>query len=112
MTIVNVKTEETSTPLAANAQYTGKIHVMDFVKYFKVFIISDKAGTLYVKHSDDKNTWYDADKSPFSYDSTWVNIGINLAWRPFKKYMRVIYLNGTVAQTSFKLTVMLEVDLP
>jgi hypothetical protein len=26
--------------------------------------------------------------------------------------MRVIYLNGTVAQTSFKLTVMLEVDLP
>lgn len=95
----------TTTPLDADATFTGTS--TDILNYASMSLLveADQAsatGGLKVQYSYDESTWHDGEAYTIPADTT-------KFFTPPKqaRYMRVVYTNGAVAQTSFKLYMML-----
>ncbi|MEM2386089.1 MAG: hypothetical protein QXO67_03810 [Candidatus Bathyarchaeia archaeon] len=98
---------DTTTPLGANATYTGASRDtfistnFPYPRYalFMACALADQAGTLYIDESPDNTTWINGVKSA----SVAANTPTILEHKPIYRYVRVRYVNGATAQTSFRL---------
>ena len=97
---------DTTTPLGANASYTGtardrQIDSSVYVYYsrFVVRSLADQPGTLHVDESPDGTTWVLSVKSVQATANTVAEI----VHEPVYRYVRVRYVNGATAQTTFRL---------
>lgn len=87
-----------TTPLAGNASFTGTGVDVSIYGLITVFVFADKAGTLKLEFSTDNSNW----DNIISYnipasDAEHVQIG------PQARYFRVVYTNGSAAQSTFRL---------
>jgi hypothetical protein len=95
-----------STPLGGGAVFTGtSIDVLNYA-IIAINVTADQASAtngLSVQQSSDGTNW-DHD------DSYTISAGIakNFTVQPYAQYMRVVYTNGAVAQTAFRLQVILK----
>lgn len=101
-----ITTIETTTPLAANAVFTGQWHDSQITGdiYALITCRADVAGSILVQLSDDNSN---ANFS-FNADASSIATGINqLHHYPAflrARFWRVLYTNGAAPQTSFELT--------
>ena len=66
---------------------------------FNAFAFADRAGTMRIEASNDNSTWY-----PASDDVTvGVNSPLRLSIPVMTRYHRVVFVNGSTANTNFKL---------
>lgn len=88
-----------STPLGANAAYTSAAYDHQSFQRFGVWVLADQAGTLQIQYSSDATTWFNAAPSTAVVANTPVTVEVPSVYR----YCRVVYTNGAVAQTSFRI---------
>lgn len=96
----------TSTPLGAGSTFTGTgIDILDYA-IISINVFSDQASAidgLKVQQSSDGTNWDLEDV--FSIP---VNIGKTFSFQTAAKFFRIVYVNGSVAQTVFRLQVVLK----
>jgi hypothetical protein len=95
--------ESNTTILGISAQYTGASFdtMADGVNFTGVtgLVTSNQAGTLYIDQSPDGTNWYTTDTIAVSASGLGkINFDILV------RYLRVRYVNGATAQTSFNLS--------
>lgn len=90
----------TTTALPANATWTSPS--IDMLNHSKLYItvFADQAGTLYIDQSPDGSNW-DVTESI----SVLANTGVAVIREIAARYCRVRYVNGSAAQTVFRLYV-------
>lgn len=97
--IFRFKAGGTTTILGANATYTGStLDALQF-KRFTGAVSASHAGTLALEQSDDGITWY-------RLTSTAITAGTPAKFTEdiVLRYIRMVYINGATAQTSFFLS--------
>ncbi|MGB9866709.1 MAG: hypothetical protein ACPLPR_02220 [Bacillota bacterium] len=92
---------DTTTPLGANASFTGTTRDTGSTgqyNKFRVSVYADQPGTLYIDVSRDGSTWRQA-------ASIAVGAGEykELEIKVFRRYVRARYVNGSTAQSAFEL---------
>jgi len=90
---------ETTTPLAAGAEYIGTAldrHLRTHA-WFHAMAFADVDGTIYIDQSLDGTNW-----DLVSSTSLTGGTGKALSVRVVARYVRIRYVNGTVAQTVFR----------
>lgn len=91
----------TTTPLAEDGVFTGEaFKVLNYGIYF-VSIFSDvesAADSLCIEQSHDGTNWEHTDEFEIP-----ANKGKNFSINPFAEWIRVVYTNGSVAQSVFRL---------
>ena len=88
----------TTTALAANASWTSASEeILNFGRITGT-VFADVAGTLYVEQSPDNTNWDVVD----SWSVT-ANAGLGFSVELVGRYVRVRFLNGATAQTTFRL---------
>ena len=95
----------TTTAIGIGSIYTGAS--IDGIRYRRLTgkVFSDQAGTLTIQHSDNATTWDTlltvsvATSTPEKFDEVL-----------YAQYVRVVYTNGTTAQTAFRLSGYLSVE--
>jgi len=95
----------TTTALGVSGTYTSAS--IDGIQYRRLTgkVFADQAGTLEIHHSDDGTTWDTitsisvSASTPASFDEP-----------IYTRYIRVNYVNGTTAQTAFRLSGYLSVE--
>lgn len=90
----------TTTPLAGDATYTGTGEQNQY-PHVLVYLFSDTAGTLYFDWSVDGSNWH-----VFPVAGIAVSANIPKYWPAVKggRYFRVRFVNGSSAQSTFRLT--------
>lgn len=87
-----------TTPLAGNASFTGTGIDVSNYGVITTFIYTDQPGTLYMQSSIDNVHWDDSRAYVIDgYDAEHIQSG------PQARYFRVVYTNGTSAQSIFRL---------
>lgn len=88
----------TTTPLAENATWTSTAE--DVLNWSRITgtCFADQAGTLYVDQSSDGTNWDVIDSWAVS-----ANAGIGFTVELVGRYVRIRYVNGTNAQSVFRL---------
>jgi hypothetical protein len=93
-----------TTALAANASVTlGPADALSY-KYINISVFADQAGTLYIDQSPDNTNW-DITQSI----SVSAGVGQAISQEIAARYVRVRYVNGATAQTTFRLYAWLRV---
>jgi hypothetical protein len=92
----------TTTPLAGDATFTGTGEQNDYPDVF-VMLKSDADGTLYFDFSNDGTNW-DSTYPVLGYDCNAGIPEVHVA-RKAGRYFRARYVNGSDAQTYFRMTV-------
>lgn len=98
---------DTTTALGASASFTGTARDTQvdssspycFLGFIRAAALADQAGTLFIDESPDNTTWVLGVKSA----SVSANAVAILEHKPIYRYVRVRYVNGATAQTSFRL---------
>lgn len=97
---------ESTTPLATNATFTGTTRdvgvsasVNATWKNFNAFVFSDQTGTMRIETSIDNITW----RRATSDISISANSPLSSSVVITARYYRVVFVNGTTAQTAFML---------
>lgn len=88
----------TTTPLAANATYVSAVE--SYLSTYKIVgtVFADASGTLIIEQSQDNTNW--------DYQTTFsvtANTGLAFNVEKVAQYTRARYVNGTTAQTVFRL---------
>jgi hypothetical protein len=92
----------TTTALAANASVTlGPYDALNY-KYINISVFADQPGTLYIDQSPDGTNWDVSESISVS-----ANAGQAISREIVARYVRVRYVNGATAQTTFRLYVWL-----
>ncbi|MEM4844526.1 MAG: hypothetical protein QXU08_08975 [Ignisphaera sp.] len=90
----------TTSPLGANASWTSaSIDMLNYTKLY-VTVFANQAGTLYIDQSPDGSNWDVTESISVS-----ANIGVAVVREIVARYCRVRYVNGSTAQTVFRLYV-------
>jgi hypothetical protein len=107
---------DSTTALGASATFTGttrnlQVSTSPIVVYYagiRVIVTANVAGTLYVDESPDGNTWLQGAASAA------VSAGavVTLSYKAVNGYVRVRYVNGSTAQSSFGLYSRIVGDIP
>lgn len=101
----------TTTLLGISAVFTGP--TVDAIQARRITGVaaSDQTGTLHVEQSDDATTWNRATLYAVAgTDATDPDVDVGLAGTAFfdfpvtQRYVRLVYVNGAVAQASFRLS--------
>ena len=100
---LQLSVDSTTTPLAANGTYTTATAV-DISNMRRVFgtVISDQAGTLYVRQSSDAANW-DIESSFTVAANDAAGEGVGFSVEVVAPYAQLYYVNGATAQTVFRL---------
>ena len=88
--------------LAVSATFTGTSRDAGTTPAYQRFVasaIADQAGTLKIQRSTDATTWRDA-----AIVAVAANVPAELTVLVTARYHRVLFVNGTTAQTLFLLT--------
>jgi len=95
----------TTTALGADASYTSA--TFDALLYRRITgkVFADQDGTLNLQHSDDGTTW-----DTLTNMSVTANTPVKYDEPIYCRYVRVNYVNGAVAQTTFRLSGYLSAD--
>jgi len=90
---------ETTTPLGAGAEYIGtRLNRNDRTHaWFHAMGFADVDGTIYIDQSHDGTNWDLVSSTPLTGGA-----GKALSERVVSRYVRIRYVNGTVAQTTFR----------
>jgi len=90
---------ETTTPLAANAEYVGPALDRKYRThaYIHAMAFADVDGTIYIDQSHDGSNWDYSESAALTGGA-----GAKLSSRIVARYVRIRYLNGTTAQTTFR----------
>jgi hypothetical protein len=109
---------DSTTALGANATFTGTTRNLQastvtspFVVYYagiRVIVTANVAGTLYIDESPDGNTWLQGAAS----GAVSAGAVVTLSYKAVNGYVRVRYVNGSTAQTSFGLYSRIVGDIP
>lgn len=94
----------TSTPLAANATFTGTLEEVSDYASISVQIFTDQASAtsgFKPQYSSDGTNWDDGDS--YSIAITPAGNGKFFSFPPQAKYFRMIYTNGATLQTAFRM---------
>lgn len=86
-------------PLGISASFTSPWIPVSGISSIRVGILTDQAGILFTQHSDDNGVTI-LRSSPQPVEA---NKGEFLSFHPRSSYFRVVYTNGTTAQTSLHL---------
>jgi len=89
---------ETTIPLGAGNTFTGQLHDAAIYKTIFVTAYSDQNGTIKIQQSGDKTNW-DLENTQAVAGGTGISLNVDLSLR----YVRIVYDNGGVAQTIFRL---------
>lgn len=92
---------DSTTPLGANATFTGTSRLLgnpNFTDKFRAFANADQGGTLYIEQSRNGSTWHALNSVSVS-----ANTPTTLEASIYMQYVRVRYVNGATPQTSFEL---------
>ncbi|MEM3955113.1 MAG: hypothetical protein QW047_08870, partial [Sulfolobales archaeon] len=89
--------ERTTTALGANATYTSRTYILQNLESVNFYAFADQAGTIYVDISFDGSTW----RVLKSY-SVSANTTVSDIIKPFSRFMRFRYVNGSTAQSAFE----------
>ena len=101
-TVKRVHAYKNTTPLALNATLTGEaVECINFIRALGI-VFSDQAGTLWLDQSDDNVTWYWINSKAVT-----ANTAATFDFPCMARYIRVRYINGAVAQTSFVVSMYL-----
>ncbi len=94
---------ETTTPLTANAVYTGSWLDLGSsgYSYILALVYSDQSGTLYIEQSHDGSTVIRQDSLSYTGGDTSGNL---MKVQVMARYVRLRYVNGATDQTTFVLT--------
>jgi hypothetical protein len=98
----------TTTPLGANATFTGTSEMTNGygIIYINVYAsVASAADGLLIEQSSDGINWDHDDKYTVPALS-----GKNYSINPYARYLRVSYTNGAVAQTAFRLQTILKTN--
>jgi len=92
-------TLETTTPLGAGAEYVGtSIDRRDYTHaWYHAMAFADVDGTIYIDQSHDGTNWDYVESQPLTGGA-----GAKLSSRVVARYVRIRYLNGVAAQTTFR----------
>jgi hypothetical protein len=98
---------DTTTALGANASFTGVARDTQldgsspycYFGFIRAAALADQPGTLYIDESPDNSTWVLGVKSV----AVSANTVAIIEHKPIYRYVRVRYVNGATAQTSFRL---------
>jgi len=90
----------TTTPLAANGEWVSSVDSSVYARFICGSVYADQAGTLYVEQSPDSSNWDVVDSFTVSGGS-----GVKFSVEKVAPYARVRYVNGSTAQTVFRLYV-------
>jgi len=90
---------ETTTPLGANAEYVGQTQDRTYRTHawFHAMAYADVDGTIYIDQSHDGTNWDLVSSAGLTGGA-----GTALSARITARYIRIRYLNGAVAQTTFR----------
>jgi len=93
-------TERTTTALGANATYTSRTYTAQDLEEIGFYVYADQAGTVYYDVSFDGSTWR-------TVKSVSVSGGTALSdsFKPTGHFVRLRYVNGATAQTTFDFTI-------
>lgn len=100
----------TNSNLVANAVFTGTTIDALSAKYLVGQITTTHSGTLYFQQSDDGTNWSNASTievtagSTVSIDGTSYRSSTTFNFETTVRYVRLIYVNGATATTSFTLS--------
>jgi len=89
--------ERTTTALGANASYTSRTYILQNLESVNFYAFADQAGTIYVDVSFDASTW----RVLKSYQVN-ANTTVSDIISPVGRYMRLRYVNGSTAQSTFE----------
>lgn len=90
----------TTTPLGADEVYTGKVYDVAQYATLTIFVDSDQDGTLSMQFSADGTNWDRRKVVPVDQN---VGSGSVHTLETVSQYFRVVYTNGSTAQTHFRL---------
>lgn len=95
--------ERTSTNLSANASYTSRTYTCQNLETIGCYVFADQPGTLFYDVSFDGSTWRTIRSISVS-----ANTGVYDEVRPPGHFMRLRYVNGATAQSSFDFTIFVK----
>ena len=103
----------TTANLALNAVFISPVYDSILKGRFSGFVSANQAGTLYIQETDDEVTWYTTSKiavpiaasEPISSITYYEALPFNVETSARK--VRLVYVNGGVAQTRFQLSAYL-----
>lgn len=95
--------ERTSTALGANASYTSRTFVAQNLESIGFYAFADQAGTVHYDVSFDGSTWRTVRSVSVS-----ANTSVSDEFRPTGHFVRLRYVNGATAQSSFDFTIFVK----
>lgn len=98
MPVSNPPIISNTTPLAANAAWTSPVQNILRATEITGSVYADQPGTLQVQQSGDGTNW----DLITTYDVP-VDTGVSIQLEALEQSLRVIYTNGGIAQTAFRL---------
>lgn len=107
VTLLATPYTDTTTALGANASYTGTARDTQldssspycYLGFIRAAALADQPGTLYIDESPDNTIWVLGVRSV----AVSANTVAIIEHKPIYRYVRVRYVNGATAQTSFRL---------
>ncbi len=87
-----------TTPLAGNGTFSGTAIDVSVYGVITVFVFADQTGTLNIEFSTNGTNWDDINSYPVSASSA-----LSVQFGPQAKFFRVVYQNGSSAQSVFRL---------
>ncbi len=90
-------TNDSSTALSANGSVTTSVKDMSNKGVFMAFVNTDVPGNLYIEQSPDNVAWFTTSPYPC------IAGGNNFRLEPASRFVRCRYVNGSTAQTTFRL---------
>ena len=87
-----------TTPLAGSGTFSGTGIDVSVYGVITVFVFADQAGTLNIEFSTNNTNWDDVNSYPIS-----ASTAFSVQFGPQAKFFRVVYQNGSSAQSVFRL---------
>lgn len=87
-----------TTPLAGNGTFSGTAIDVSVYGVITIFVFADQAGTLNIEFSTNNTNWDDINSYAVS-----ASTALSVQFGPQAKFFRVVYQNGSSAQSVFRL---------